>query len=42
MSIKHNKKRIPLLNLLIICIAARSAPQMLSIKNEGTFYVLKR
>ena len=31
-SIIHNKKRIPLLNLLINCISARSVPQILSIK----------
>ena len=38
-SITHNKKRIPLLNLLINCIPARSAPQLLSIKDEYTFLV---
>ena len=27
----HNKKQIPLLNLLINCILVRSAPQILSI-----------
>ena len=27
LSIKHHKKRIPLLNLLINCISARAAPQ---------------
>ena len=37
MSITHNKKRIPLLNLLINYISARSAPQILSIKDECTF-----
>ena len=36
-SITHNKKRIPLLNLLINCISARSEPQILSIKDECTF-----
>ena len=40
MSITHNKKRIPLLNLLINCIFARSAPQMLPIKGECTFHFL--
>ena len=34
----HNKERIPLLNLLINCISARSAPQLLSIKDEYTFF----
>ena len=37
MSIIHNKKRIPLLNLLINCTSARSAPQILSIKGECTY-----
>ena len=37
MSTTHNEKRIPLLNLLIDWISARSAPQMLSIKGEYTF-----
>ena len=32
MSVAYNKKQIPLLDELINCIAARSAPQMLSIK----------
>ena len=36
----HNNKRIPLLNLLINCISARSAPQILSIKGEYTFIFL--
>ena len=40
MSITHNKKRISLLNLLINCISARSAPQMLPIKGECTFHFL--
>ena len=39
-SITHNKKRIPLLNLLIYCISARSAPQILFIKDECTFLFL--
>ena len=34
------KKRIPLYNLLINCISARSAPQVLSIKVEFTFLFL--
>ena len=37
LSITHNKKQIPLLNLLINCISARSAPQLLSIEGEYTF-----
>ena len=36
-SITNNKKQIPLSNLLINCISARSAPQILSIKDECTF-----
>ena len=36
-SITHNKKRIPVLNLLINCISVRSAPQILSIIDEYTF-----
>ena len=36
-SITHNKKRIPLLNLLINYISARSAVQILFIKDECTF-----
>ena len=36
-TITHNKKRIPLLNLLINCISARSAAQILS---ECTFLLL--
>ena len=39
MSITHNKKQIPLLNLLINCILAKSAPQILSIKGDCTFFV---
>ena len=35
-----NKKRNPLLNLLINCISARSAPQILSIKDECNFLFL--
>ena len=37
MSITHNKYKNPLLNLLINCISAKSAPQILSIKYEYTF-----
>ena len=36
-SITHNKKQIPLLNLLINCISAISAPQILSLNYEHTF-----
>ena len=36
-SITHNQKRIHLLNFLINCTSARSAPQILFIKGEGTF-----
>ena len=39
-SITNNKKQIPLSNLLINCISARSAPQILSIKDECTFRFL--
>ena len=35
--ITHNEKQIPLLNLLISCIPARSATQILSIKGQCTF-----
>ena len=37
-SITHNEKQIPLLNLLTNCLLARSAPQILSIKDEYTFH----
>ena len=40
MSITHNKKQIPLLNFLINCISARSAPQILPVKDECTFILL--
>ena len=40
MSITHNKNRNPLSNLLINCISAKSAPQILSIKGECTFLLL--
>ena len=37
MSITHNKKQIPLSNLLDNSISARSAPQIVSIKDECIF-----
>ena len=37
LSITHNKKRVPLLSLLINCISAKSAPQIFSIKDECPF-----
>ena len=37
MKITHNKNRIPILNLLINCISARSAHNILSMKDEYTF-----
>ena len=40
MSITHNKKRIPLLSLINTCIMARSALQILSLKEEYTFCFL--
>ena len=40
MSITHNINLNPLLNLLITCISARSARQILSIKGECTFLLL--
>ena len=36
--VAHNKNRILLLNLLINDISAISAPQILSLKDEGTFH----
>ena len=33
----HNKDRIPLLYLLINCISARSAPEMLFLNEEYMF-----
>ena len=36
MSITRNKKQAPLLNLQINCISAKSAPQILSLKDEIT------
>ena len=38
MSRTHNKNLNPLLNLLIISTSARSALQILSIKDEFTFF----
>ena len=38
MSITHNKNLNPLLNLLINCISAKSAPQILSLNVEYTFF----
>ena len=40
MSITQNKNLNPLLNLLINCISDRSAPQILSIKDDCTFLFL--
>ena len=40
MSIINNKNLNHLLNLLINCISARSAPQIFSIKGECTFLLL--
>ena len=37
MSITHNKSLNPLQNLLMSFTSARSAPQILSIKDECTF-----
>ena len=37
MSVTHNKKRNPFLNILINCISEGTAPQILSIKDERTF-----
>ena len=36
----YDKYLNPLLNLLISCISAKSAPQILSIKGECTFLLL--
>ena len=41
MSIMHNKNLNPLLNILLNCISARSASQILSIKDKCTFLFLK-
>ena len=39
LSITHNKNLNPLLNLLINCISITSAPHILSIKDERTFFL---
>lgn len=36
-SMTHNENRNPLLCLLIICISARSAPRIFSLKDQYTF-----
>ena len=41
MSIANNKNLNPLSNLLLKCISARSAPQILSIKVDCTYLFLK-
>ena len=40
-SVTHNKKRIPSLNLLINCMSTKWALQILSVKNKYTFLSLK-
>ena len=40
MSTTQNKNLNHLLNLLVSCISAISAPQMLSLKSECTFLIL--
>ena len=40
-SITYNKNLNPLLNLLINCISAKSAPQILSLDVEYTFLFFK-
>ena len=35
-SIMHNKKQVPLLDILLNCISARSESEILSIKEEYT------
>ena len=40
LSITHNKNLNPVLDLLINCISAKSAPQILSIKGDCTFLSL--
>ena len=39
-SVTHNKKQIPLFNVVINCISGRSAPHILSIKDESIFRFL--
>ena len=41
MSRIHNENLNPLLNLFVKCVSARSTPQILYIKDEGTFSFLK-
>ena len=36
----HNENLIPLLNLLINCTYARSAPKTLSLSDEYTYFLL--
>ena len=38
MPITHNKNLNSLLNLLLDCISAKSAPQILSLNDEYTFF----
>ena len=40
MSIIHHENLTPLLSLFNNCISAKSAPQILPIKDECTFYLL--
>ena len=40
MSIANDKKQIPLLNLLVNCVSARSAPQTLSMIGDCAFLLL--
>ena len=40
-SITRNKNLIPLLNFLINCISAKSAPQILSLNDEYSFLFFK-
>ena len=40
MSTTHNNNQIPSLNLVIKCISAKSAPQILPLKGEWTFLFL--
>ena len=39
-SITHDKNLIPLLNLLINCMSAKSGPQILALNDEYTFLFL--
>ena len=39
MSVTNNKDLIPLLNVLINCISAKSPPQILSSNDEYTFQI---